>query len=210
LTAPVTETCEPAGAFGQTGSFAGFFPLGCHVADVDGDGDIDAISANFDSGTIGVYHNDGAGHLTLDTTLHVNRSGSYAWAHDLDGDGDLDLSVVDELSDSLYVFFNEPVTSSPDVDPARLGASVRAMPNPVRGGENVSLVVGALGGSATLEVFGVDGRRIRTLHRGALPGSRTLTWDGRDADGRVLPAGAYVIHARGPSGEASTVVRVIR
>ncbi len=197
------------GTFGQTGSFAGFFPLGVHVADLDGDGDIDAMSANFNSGTVGVYRNDGAGNLTLDVTLPVERSGSYVWAHDLDLDGDLDLSVVDELSDSLYVFFNEPVTSSPEVD-RRAASRLWAQPNPARGGDAVSLVVGDVGDVATLEVFGVDGRRIRTLHRGPLPVSRAIAWDGRGASGRLLPTGAYLVRVRGNAGEGSTVVRWLR
>jgi hypothetical protein len=47
-------------------------------------------------------------------------------------------------------------------------------------------------GTATLTLFGVDGRRVRTLHAGLAPaGTSTLAWDGTDERGRAVPAGAY-------------------
>jgi hypothetical protein len=48
-----------------------------------------------------------------------------------------------------------------------------------------------------IEIFGVDGRRIRVLRAGT---DGAVAWDGRDGEGRDLPAGAYFARGedRGP------------
>ena len=47
-------------------------------------------------------------------------------------------------------------------------------------------------GVVELKVFGVDGRRVRTLVQGEREaGVHRLAWDGRDEAGRRLPAGIY-------------------
>jgi flagellar hook assembly protein FlgD len=45
----------------------------------------------------------------------------------------------------------------------------------------------------TLEVFGLDGRRIRVLEAGAerAAARHVVRWDGRAADGSRVPAGVY-------------------
>jgi hypothetical protein len=48
-------------------------------------------------------------------------------------------------------------------------------------------------GSATLRVFDVSGRLVRTLVQGSLPrGAHQVTWDGRDDRGFSAPTGIYV------------------
>jgi hypothetical protein len=48
-----------------------------------------------------------------------------------------------------------------------------------------------------LEVFDLRGARVRTLAEGRTPAGRlTLTWDGRDAHGRRLADGLYLIRVR--------------
>ena len=43
-----------------------------------------------------------------------------------------------------------------------------------------------------LVVFGIDGRRVRTLARGSRPaGYNQVTWDGRDDHGRAVASGVY-------------------
>lgn len=78
-------------------------------------------------------------------------------------------------------------------------------PNPSRGAVEWRLAAGMeTGGDGSLgracevvlELFGVDGRLVRTLDVGAIaPGSSLrLQWDGRDEGGAPVPAGIY--HAR--------------
>jgi hypothetical protein len=67
-----------------------------------------------------------------------HRAAARSWAHDLDGDGDLDLSVVDEESDSLFVYYNGPVPVA--VGEARaVTRRVEIAPNPVMRGHAVNM-----------------------------------------------------------------------
>ena len=45
-----------------------------------------------------------------------------------------------------------------------------------------------------LAVYALDGRRVATLSQGwQTAGPQTALWDGRDAEGRVLPPGVYLV-----------------
>ncbi|HPF34454.1 MAG TPA: FlgD immunoglobulin-like domain containing protein [Candidatus Krumholzibacteria bacterium] len=52
-------------------------------------------------------------------------------------------------------------------------------------------------GAATVDVLDLQGRVVRTLHRGDLPQGRTsLEWDGRDDAGRAMASGTYLARLR--------------
>lgn len=203
---------DGAAAFpARTAAATPAFPLAVQAGDLDGDGDLDLISSNFNGGSVSLFDNDGAGGLTNVQNLFVNRTGSYSWAHDLDADGDLDLSVVDELSDTLYVFFNSPAVSAgaPDIGRPR-GPSLVARPNPAPA-SGTEILLSGLPGAVTVDVLDVRGRRVRRIGTATSAGGESrIAWDGRDAAGSPLPAGAYVVVARGASGRASAVVRLVR
>lgn len=56
---------------------------------------------------------------------------------------------------------------------------------------------GSVAGEAlTIEIFDTAGRGVRVLHGNGGVEQRTLTWDGRRADGSAAPAGAYLYRAR--------------
>ncbi|MEM1224665.1 MAG: VCBS repeat-containing protein [Planctomycetota bacterium] len=61
------------------------------VADVDGDGDLDLLSASFDDDKIAWYENDGSENFTLQTISVSADGASDVQAADIDGDGDLDV-----------------------------------------------------------------------------------------------------------------------
>ncbi len=62
------------------------------LGDLDGDGDMDAVSANMDAYSQ-VWLNDGAGGFT-DTEQRLTQQGHGVGVGDLDGDGDLDLFIT--------------------------------------------------------------------------------------------------------------------
>jgi len=67
-------------------------PTCVHAADLDGDGDVDVLSASSYDNKIAWYENEGSGHFgnqQVITTLAVNAASVYA--ADLDSDGDLDV-----------------------------------------------------------------------------------------------------------------------
>lgn len=71
-------------------------------------------------------------------------------------------------------------------------------PNPFSGRTRLTTTPGAPGASGTLLVYDVRGRLVRHLFAGVLPaGGLDLAWDGRDDDGRLLPAGTYWSELRG-------------
>jgi hypothetical protein len=73
-------------------------------------------------------------------------------------------------------------------------------PNPARGALRVRL---DLPRAAAVEVEALDlaGRRVRTIAAGEFAaGSATLAWDLRDARGRPVPPGLYLVRARTPFG----------
>lgn len=62
-----------------------------------------------------------------------------------------------------------------------------------------------------LAVYGVTGRRVRTLIQGSLPrGSQTISWDGRGDDGASLASGVYFIELASPLGQKVAKLLFVR
>ncbi len=95
-----------------------------------------------------------------------------------------------------------PVLGADAVAPAPL--ALAAWPNPARGA--VALDFGRpLAAGGALEVHDVAGRI--AWRANVAPGSRAATWDGRDASGRAVPPGQYVIVLR--AGGVLRTTRVV-
>ena len=59
-------------------------------------------------------------------------------------------------------------------------------------------------GHVVLEIFGVDGRRVRTLADGPMDaGRKSVSWDGRDSAGH--PLGSWIYFYRLQAGENKAV-----
>ncbi|RKZ07203.1 hypothetical protein DRQ32_10305, partial [bacterium] len=80
------------------------------AADLDGDGDVDLVSANTRSNSLTIFFQTGPGvfdpvpSLTLGSPMATEGASSVA-AADLDGDGDVDLVSANAVSNTLTVFF---------------------------------------------------------------------------------------------------------
>ena len=91
----------------------------------------------------------------------------------------------------------------PPAAPAALALSA-PWPNPARGGATLRYALPERG-DATLEVFDLAGRAVRTLARGEhAAGEHTVRWDGLDRDGRAGGPGLYFVRLATPLGERST------
>lgn len=85
------------------------FPISSCVAaaDVDGDLDLDVISASYNDGRIVWYENtDGAGTFLAGVDIDVLDSAESVVAVDLDDDGDVDLVVAESLGGRIVWYEN--------------------------------------------------------------------------------------------------------
>jgi len=116
-------------------------------------------------------------HLDLSAdALVMVESGSLVVYHRECLDGETSVGVVDD-------------GSPPGDVRMRLAAP---SPNPFNPSTEIRFELAAPG-RATLEVFDLTGRRVRTLLRSELPaGPHAATWNGTDDAGRDVPAGVYV------------------
>lgn len=91
---------------------------------------------------------------------------------------------------------SEPITDTPLVAvalPAEFALSA-PRPNPSRGATSLELAVPHGKGRASVSVYDLAGRRIRSLVAGeGTAGRHVLTWDGRDAQGDRIAAGVYFV-----------------
>lgn len=86
------------------------------------------------------------------------------------------------------------VEPAPVPEPGRWRLSIA--PNPLRSTGALTLSLPRPVELARIHVLDIGGRRVATLHEGALPaGERRLAWDGRGEDGVPLPAGVYLVSA---------------
>jgi len=94
-------------------------PISVFAADLDGDGNIDILTANAYSDNVSVLFNNGDGTFTRDSLYQVSQSAlpQSIFAADLDGDGDPDLAIASFWAANISVFLNNgDGTFAPKVD----------------------------------------------------------------------------------------------
>jgi hypothetical protein len=104
------ENTDGAGSFGsqQVISTAADYPFSVFAADVDGDGDLDALSASAFDDKIAWYENtDGAGSFGTQQVISTAASGARSvFAADLDADGDVDVLSASMFDDKIAWYEN--------------------------------------------------------------------------------------------------------
>ena len=79
-----------------------------HAADLDGDGDLDVLSASWNDDKIAWYRNDGAGAFSEPNVVSTDADGAVAvHAADLDGDGDFDVLSASYFDDKIAWYRND-------------------------------------------------------------------------------------------------------
>jgi hypothetical protein len=81
-------------------------PQAVTAADIDGDGNIDLISADSGSNQLSIFTNMGSGSLQSPVTIATGSSPQAVTAADIDGDGNIDLISADSGSNQLSIFTN--------------------------------------------------------------------------------------------------------
>lgn len=91
----------------------------------------------------------------------------------------------------------------PETPPRPAGPALAAFPNPFNPAVTIAWSLPAPG-PARLEVYDLQGRRVRALLAGEpVAASGTARWDGRDETGRAAPSGVYLARLRAPGAEVS-------
>ena len=96
---------------------------GVFAIDVDGDGDVDVLSASYFQDTIAWYENDGSESFT---ERDITALADYAWsvfAIDVDGDGDVDVLSASKSDNTVAWYEND---GSQSLDPASAIRGARA------------------------------------------------------------------------------------
>ncbi len=97
--------------------------------------------------------------------------------------------------------------------PARLDAVLRALPahpNPFFERTAIKFYLPEAG-EVEVSIYGVLGRKVRTVASGALPaGENRLEWDGRGDDGEPAASGAYVAVIRSGGAEVTRTLLLVR
>ena len=85
-----------------------------------------------------------------------------------------------------------------------------AFPNPFDQNMTIALSLRATG-PASVGVFDVAGRKVRSLVQGVQPaGERLVTWDGRDDSGSRLGAGVYMLRLDAGGHSETRAVRLVK
>ena len=97
--------------------------------------------------------------------------------------------------------------------PRQTPLAARISPNPGRGPTTISITLAGRPTDppvqAEVALFDLQGRALRTVHRGPLArGVTVLAWDGRDASGRLLGSGLYFMRVHSAAGDLTT--RIVR
>ena len=118
-----------------------------------------------------------------------------------------DVMVHPFIGVSHFAQRQETLTLRPShVEEATAGgiATLRLRPNPATGDVRIDLA-GLASRGATIEIVDPSGRRVRTMSLDA--GATGATWDGRDAVGRSVPPGIYLVRVTGARG-AEKLLRI--
>jgi FG-GAP-like repeat/IPT/TIG domain len=79
-----------------------------YAADLDGDGNMDVLSASRDDDKVAWYKNDGSGGFTTQPAITTTADGANAvYAADLDGDGDLDVLSASQWDNKIAWYEND-------------------------------------------------------------------------------------------------------
>ncbi|MBD2705741.1 VCBS repeat-containing protein [Spirosoma sp. BT702] len=176
----------------------GSTPYSVALGDVDGDGDLDFVTANFSSSTVSVRLNNGSGNFTAPATNPDPAVGDLPYSvalGDVDGDGDLDFVTANSRSSTGSVRLNGPLVLTL--------TNLLASPTPVCAGQLLAV---------TASVSNFSGSYSYTLSNGSAPLSGTATTSAFSQSLTVTGSGVQTftltVSSQGQVATATTSVTV--
>jgi hypothetical protein len=119
-----------------------------------------------------------------------------------------DLELRDTANADLPGQIEGSPTAAPDA-PVAFRAAPPA-PNPFNPSTTIAFELPA-GQDVRLAIYGLDGRRVRSLLQTALPAGRHATrWDGRDDRGRTVASGMYLYRLEAGPWSASGKLELVK
>jgi hypothetical protein len=141
------------GTFGAYTTVAvGLQPTELQLTDIDGDGDLDLLTANAGSASLSVRLNNGSGTFSGTTTLALPAGSAPTSLRtgDLDADGDLDLVVAQGTGGRVFTYLNTAGTFAVQVRPLRLSRNAAAPTT------SVGVTLGDVDGDLDLDLITSD------------------------------------------------------
>lgn len=179
-------------------------PNGLLELAVDSDGDPHIISNSLSSGTHWPYYHWREGGSWFDEL--IDSGSSHAGAITVDAQGGVHTAYYINANGRFevrYAYRQEP-TGLPLSEAG--SAELKVTPNPARGGQTEIAYRLAAPAAANLAVFDIAGRLVRELDfsRSDAVTSRTVAWNGRDADGRAVAPGVYFVRLQANGNKAAS------
>jgi M6 family metalloprotease-like protein len=155
----------------------------------------------------------GDGHGEVPRVLHLGL-GAAATADSVivtwpDGEQSL---LLDQLGDRTLAILQteDPTGVDGSAGLPRVTRLQGAYPNPFNPRTTVAFEL-ATAGPVRLSVYGLDGRRVVDLVRESLPaGAHTVSWAGRDASGRAVASGTYLLRLETRGGAWNSRIALLK
>lgn len=129
------------------------------------------------------------------------------------GSGDPPKSAVAKVLDEVLSVFGMVIDDSDATGtntPALPSKMLGSHPNPFNPKTQIDLRMGVVG-TFTLRIYNVRGELVRTLLNEEMqPGSRSITWDGTDHQGRLVGSGVYLTKFTGPDVDDAGKILLIK
>ncbi|MCH8033843.1 MAG: VCBS repeat-containing protein, partial [Bacteroidetes bacterium] len=157
-------------------------PHSVYAVDVDGDGDIDVLSASFGDNKIAWYENDGNENFTSHTITTNAIFTTSVYAIDVDGDGDIDLLSAESGGTVWYENDGNQNFTSHMIAPMQNGADAIYAMDVDRDGD-MDVLSGSPSAGAGITWFENDGNQNFTTHTIPSGGSESVYAIDVDGDG---------------------------
>ncbi len=199
------ENTNGQGSFGaqQAITTSAVWAASVYAADLDGDGDMDVLSASASDDKIAWYENtDGQGSFGVQQVITTSADEAESvCAADLDGDGDMDVLSASYGDNKIAWYRNlHPTSVSTTIQDLKEFDLSPNYPNPFNPTTFISYKLATVS-DVELTIHNQLGQEIRTLVKARKSAGtyHQIEWDGRDNVGKPVASGIYLYRLKAGS-----------